>query len=438
MLNKFKAHIDQNFPYLKESKLLLAISGGLDSVVLMHLCLKSNLNISLAHCNFNLRAAESDADEAFVIQLAEAQHLEVFVESFKTKAYAQQHKLSTQLAARALRYDWFKELIGAFQFDYLLTAHHADDNLETFLINLSRGTGLEGLTGIPEKNDHIIRPLLPFSRQELEAYAQEYELVWREDSSNASDAYLRNQIRHHVVPELKKLNPEFLQNVINTQKHLEESQWLIEDRIDDVFEEVVDTVSEDGIYFNIEKLRALSHPKAYLFEMLKEYGFTNWSDVTHLLEAQTGKQVFASEYVLLKNRDHLILSKIQLSSTETRLISESEIGGEVATEIGVMSIDLVGHIEEMGNHILYVDKDLLKFPLTVRSWEKGDYFYPFGMQGKKKISKFLKDEKLSLRTKQKTYVLCSDDQIVWVINKRADDRYKVTKTTKQILKIKFC
>ncbi|WP_240923785.1 tRNA lysidine(34) synthetase TilS [Mangrovimonas sp. CR14] len=435
---KFQEHINDNFPFLKDAKLLIAISGGLDSVVLTHLSYKLGLNISLAHCNFNLRGAESDADETFVLELAETLDVEVFLESFNTSEYASEQKLSTQLAARELRYHWFEELATTFNFDYILTAHHADDNLETFLINLSRGTGLDGLTGIPSVNGKVIRPLLNFSRADLETYAQEEHMAWREDSSNASDKYVRNQLRHHVVPLLKEINPEFLQNFNKTQEHLKESQLIIEDQIDDIFEYVANEISPNHIQFNIEKLKSLSSPKAYLYQIFKEYGFSNWNDMVALLDAQTGKQFFSKDYVLLRDRERLILSEISKSEVKTIVIEASQLDTEIITDLGVISMGLVGEIIDATKDTIYVDKDLLNFPLTVRPWKKGDYFYPFGMQGKKKISKLLKDEKLSLRTKEKIYLLCSGPDVVWVINLRADNRFKVTKTTKQILKIKLC
>src|SRR5210317_735101 len=212
MLSTFKYHLIQKLPFLKESKLLIAVSGGLDSVVLVHLCKQTHLNITLAHCNFKLRGLESDKDEAFVFDLGESLDLEVFTQSFNTVSYASKNKLSIQMAARKLRYQWFEDLCNQLEFDYILTAHHADDNLETFLINLSRGTGLEGLTGIPELNNNTVRPLLPFSRQELEAFATTNALTWREDSTNLETKYLRNKIRHEVVPVLKGINPQIIKN----------------------------------------------------------------------------------------------------------------------------------------------------------------------------------------------------------------------------------
>src|SRR5690606_4320232 len=216
MLTEFKKYIIQDFPFLLNSKLLIAVSGGVDSIVLAHLCYKSGLHIALVHCNFNLRGEESDADEKFVVDFANELNVEVFIESFDTNEYVKKNKVSIQIAARELRYEWFRELRTALNFDYILTAHQADDNLETFLINLSRGTGLDGLTGIPSINNNIARPLLPFSREDVLQYAKENELEWREDSSNHETKYLRNKFRHEVVPILKEINPAFLSNFQNT------------------------------------------------------------------------------------------------------------------------------------------------------------------------------------------------------------------------------
>ncbi|PWI29714.1 tRNA lysidine(34) synthetase TilS [Flavobacteriaceae bacterium LYZ1037] len=434
MLKAFQNHIEQNLKFLREAKVLIAISGGLDSVILTHLCKDLKLNISLAHCNFNLRGNESDADEEFVLQLAEDLELEVFVENFDTETFAKDHKLSTQMAARALRYHWFQELAEQLQFDYILTAHHADDNLETFLINLSRGTGLEGLTGIPEINGKVIRPLLNFSREELETYALENKIAWTEDSSNASTKYLRNKLRHDVIPVLKEINPHLLQNFQKTQTYLQDSRVIVEDRIEQVLEKVVVRMSENEIHFSISNIKTLTNPKAYLYEILKEYHFTEWQDIVDLLEAQTGKQVLSKSHRLLKNRDELILSHIRSGDLLKSIVIAQETKN-VKTALGNLVFEITESLDTSSKSTIYVDKDLLKYPLTVRKWEKGDYFYPFGMENKKKLSKFFKDEKFSMLEKENTWLLCSNNDVVWVMNHRADNRFKTTNNTKSILKI---
>ena len=434
MLDLFSKYIDKELAFIKDKKLLVAISGGLDSVVLAHLCAQLQLNISLVHCNFNLRGNESDEDESFVLQLAEDLELEVFVESFETETYAQEHKISIQMAARELRYVWFEELASQLHYDYILTAHHADDNLETFLINLSRGTGLDGLVGIPEKNGKLVRPLLPFSREEIQIFAGKNQIKWREDSSNASTKYLRNKLRHDVIPKLKAVNPQFLQNFSKTQQHLRESKQFLDSISEEIVGKVVDRVDGDVRYFNIEKIKSFNHFKTVLYQLFKDCGFNQWNDIEELLDAQTGKHVLSKTHRLLKNREYLVLSNLPEDGRKATLkIFEGD--ESIETSLGTLTLEDVNAMGQSISQIVYVDKDLLKFPLTVRHWEKGDYFYPFGMQGKKKLSKFFKDEKYSALEKEKALVLCSKDNIVWVLNKRLDNRFKVTQDTQNILKI---
>lgn len=435
MLESFQKHLDDHLNMLHGSRLLIAISGGLDSVVLTHLCHQLKLKVSLAHCNFNLRAAESDADEAFVLELADELDLDLFIESFDTETYAKEHGMSIQMAARELRYNWFYELADQLQFDYILTAHHADDNLETFLINLSRGTGLEGLTGIPEVSDKMVRPLLPFSREGLEIYAIGKQMKWQEDSSNASTKYLRNKLRHDIIPTLKQMNPQLLRNFQTTISNLQDSQDLVEDRIVDVQRKVVEVVN-DQIKLNIKKLKRLSNPKAYLFQLLKDFNFTAWNDVVNLLAAQSGKQVFSPTHRLLKDRDFLLLNALDSTSEEDQ-ISIQQIDKAIIAPFGSLTLEAVDAISELSRSIVYIDANQLNFPLTLRKWQTGDFFYPLGMNGKKKLSKFFKDEKFSLIDKENTWILFSNDDVVWVIGKRGDERFKVTENTTKILKIEL-
>ncbi len=436
MIEQFQNHINTRFSFFKNSRLLLAISGGIDSVVLTHLCHQLKLNIALAHCNFNLRGDESDADEDFVLQLAEDLDLEVFIESFDTKAYAKEHKLSTQMAARDLRYHWFQELKNQLQFDYILTAHHADDNLETFLINLSRGTGLDGLTGIPEINGAVVRPLLLFSTQDIEGYAKEHKIKWREDSSNASTKYLRNKLRHDVIPVLKEINPQLLQNFQTTLNNLNDTADIVDDSLNTVLKRAIVTIDVNTLKFKISEFKTLKNPKAYLHEFLKDFGFTEWNDVVNLLDAQSGKQVFSSTHRLLKDRDYLILTDVTLNE-DSQVIQIAEDCTNIQIPSGVLHFNQVDAIADTEPNILYVDKARLNYPLFVRKWQEGDFFYPLGMHGKKKLSKYLKDEKVSLIEKENIWLLTSGDSIVWVIGKRADNRFKVTEQTKQILKIEL-
>ena len=305
MKMKFENHIAQNFPFLSGKKLLLATSGGLDSMVMVDLFRHLPYEIAIAHCNFQLRGLESFEDKNFVENYAEANDIPFFVTQFDTEAFAKDYKLSIQVAARELRYSWFYELLDTKKYDYILTAHHADDNLETFIVNLVRGTGLDGLTGIPAQNENIIRPLLIFSRAEIENYAQENTIDWREDSSNASDKYMRNKIRHNLIPILKELNPDFLTTFYKTQIYLEESQAMAEDASIMVYQQVAKESGEE-IHFDLNQLRKLPNYKSYLYQWLNEFGFSAWQDIYNLVEGQSGKQVFSSGFRLLKNRDFLI------------------------------------------------------------------------------------------------------------------------------------
>lgn len=433
MLEKLKKHCNQHFPFLKQKKVLLAVSGGLDSMVLLHLFQQLHYEIGVAHCNFQLRGLESFEDQNFIQNYAEANSLPIFITQFDTQAFAQNYKLSIQVAARELRYNWFYELLEIHNFDYVLTAHHADDNLETFIINLSRGTGLDGLTGIPEQNDKVIRPLLAFSRQEIEAYAKQNAIQWREDSSNASDKYLRNKIRHDVVPILKELNTDFIASFQKTQEYLQQAQVMVEDASIMVYQQVAKEVGEE-IHFDLKKLKPLPNYKSYLYQWLREYGFSAWDDVYDLVDSQSGKQIFSSHFRLLKNRDYLVLCPLDFTDSKKEyFITKNQ--KEVKVPLN-LSICKVTDINDTSIQSIFVDETKLQYPLVLRHWREGDFFQPLGMKGKsKKVSKFLKDEKVSLIEKEKIWLLCSDNQIVWIVGMRQDERFKIDETTKEILKI---
>ncbi|MEP6261691.1 MAG: tRNA lysidine(34) synthetase TilS [Gillisia sp.] len=435
MEKAFKNLVKTDFPYLLTGKILVAVSGGVDSVVLAHLCKSAKIDFSIAHCNFNLRDEESDGDESFVLDLGDALDVEVFTENFDTKAYAKDAGISIQMAARHLRYDWFQQLSAALNFDYILTAHHINDDLETFLINFIRGTGLEGLTGIKVANEKVIRPLMKFSRKEIEAFAVENRMQWREDSSNASSKYLRNKIRREIVPLMEEINPQLLEGFSQTQSHLKESLDLMEDYIGLLYSEIV---SKDiyGYRLKIEVLEKIPNTRAVLYQLLKTFGFTEWNDVHDLLKAQPGKMVYSSTHRLIKDREYLILTEIPSENTHKDFtIAEGE--EIVMLPLGKLTFEAVDKIGETGPNIVYLAKDKLVFPLILRKWQKGDQFYPFGMKGKKKISDLFKDNKLSLPEKEETWLLCSSNQIVWVVNQRADGRFAVTDPSRDILKITY-
>ncbi len=433
MFEKFEKHIRQNFPFLEKSRLLLAVSGGIDSMVLVHLLHQLKCDIALCHCNFQLRGLESFEDQHFVQNYADANAIPLFVTQFDTEAFANDFKLSTQIAARELRYNWFYELLETENYDYILTAHHADDSVETFLINLSRGTGLEGLTGIPAQNGKIIRPLLPFSRAEILEYAKENHIQWREDSSNASDKYLRNKIRHHLVPLLKELNPQFLESFQKTQTYLQQSQELVEDAAIMVYQQVAKEEGET-IVFDLKQLLKLPNYLSYLYQWLHEFGFTAWEDIYNLVESQSGKQVFSANYRLLKDRGQLILSPLQLEVENPEYWIEKDCG-VIDTPLH-LRFEKADHIENTSTNTIFVDADKLQYPLVLKPWQKGDAFQPFGMNGKsKKLSKLFKDEKLSLIEKDNCWVLWSTNQIVWVVGVRQDERFRIDNATQNILEI---
>ncbi len=437
MLSTFQKHLDSRFSFLKNEKLLVACSGGLDSVVLTHLLVKNGYEVSLAHCNFSLRGNESDTDSQFVIQLAKKLELPIYTETFETEQFANDQGLSIQMAARTLRYQWFEELSEELEIKYILTAHHLDDDLETFLINFSRGTGIKGLMGIPQYNHKIIRPLLEFSKEEIVAFAERQQLNWREDSSNFSNKYLRNALRLDVIPKWKEVTPDLLQNYKTTREHLKNSQLLIEDYVALIFTYVVEETKE-GYRLSVSKMKKLPNSKALLYELLIPFGFTAWDDIHKLLDAQAGKQIASKTHILLKDRDFLILETISKTNSKNEL-KEFQISmnsKSIKTPIK-LTFETVNSFENVSSEVIFVDADLLRFPLKLRKWEEGDVFYPFGFNGKKKLSKLFKDEKLSLLAKKKIWLLVSDDKIVWVIGLRADNRFKVTSKTNTILKIQL-
>ena len=435
MQQKFENHISQKFPFLIGKNLLLAISGGLDSMVMVHLFHKLPFEIAIAHCNFQLRGLESFEDQKFIQDYAEANEIQMFLTQFDTEAFANDYKLSAQVAARELRYNWFYELLETESYDYILTAHQADDNLETFLINLVRGTGLDGFTGIPSQNGKVIRPLLIFSRSEIEQYAKENTIEWREDSSNATDKYLRNNIRHNLVPILKDLNPDFLSSFQKTQNYLQESKAMVDDASFLVYQEVAKEKGTE-IYFDINQLKKLPNYKSYLYHWFNGFGFLAWSDIYDLIDGQSGKQVFSEEFRLLKNRDFLILSPInEEDDNGVYFIHKNQKEINIPLKLSFSKESVISLLQ---NTTIFVDEDKLWYPLVLRRWKDGDVFQPFGMDGKsKKVSKFFKDEKLSLIEKEKTWLLCSDNEIVWIVGLRQDERFKIKSTTNNILKIQL-
>ncbi len=432
MLEQFTKHLQNHFSFLDGKKILLAVSGGIDSMVMCHLFQQTAFRVAVAHCNFQLRGIESFEDQKFVEDYCNKHHVPFYSTIFDTNSFADDYHLSIQMAARELRYNWFYELLDQEAYDYVATAHHADDNLETFIINLSRGTGLDGLAGIPAINERIIRPLLPFGREEIEAYAKKNSIIWREDSSNAATKYLRNKIRHDLIPVLKEISPDFLSTFEKTQSYLRESQQMVEDASILIYQQVAREV-ESAIHFDLKKLQQLPNYHSYLHQWLKEFGFSDWSTIYELADSQTGKQVFSQSHRLLKDRNTLILGTIAEQDEATYFIEKGQKDVKVPL---IMTLCKVTDISTSSNSSIFVDEDKLTFPLQLRKWQEGDRFQPLGMGAQsKKVSKLLKDEKLSLFDKEAVWLLCSNNQIVWVIGIRADERFKIEKSTKNSIHI---
>ena len=435
MENLFLNHLKKNFPSISASKLIIAVSGGVDSIVLFHLCLKLKLNFFVAHCNFKLRKKESDLDEKFVRDLAIKHNIKFYTKSFNTKKLSNNDNKSIQMVARELRYSWFEELSKELNIKHILTAHHLDDSLETFLINLSRGSGIDGLLGIPEVNDTVYRPLLIFKKDEILSYAKENKITWREDSSNKKREYLRNQIRLEIIPKLKEINQNLLDNFSKSIDRLQQSKSIIKDKMDDFIKNVSFT-RDEKIYFEINKIKKVSNIDAYLYELLKKYNFTQWDDIRDLLDSQSGKQIISKTHKLLKDREYLILVKNSEVENKSLLINKSS--KEVAVSVGKIKVSIAKKISKEDSDVIYLDSAKLDFPLRVRNVLSGDYFYPFGMNGKKKVSKYLKDKKISVFDKDKVLILeTSKNKIIWVVGMRLDDRFSVTDNTKEITKIEL-
>ena len=427
MLDKLQQHIDKYNLLESNDRLLLTVSGGKDSVCMLHLFTHLNYSIAIAHCNFCLRDVDSDEDENFVKGLATRYGLSFFSKRFETKKHAREKGISTQMAARDLRYDWFQEL----GFDKIATAHHQDDHIETLLLKKSRKASLEGLCGIPVKNGNIIRPLLCFPAQEIESHLLQNKLGWREDISNTSTDYQRNKIRLFQLPNMEKENPnirkELLQEIaVNQQKYIE-----LQEEVKRLFP-LVWKKSDTHQELHLKEL--LNHPQKeeLMYELLKEYGPYPWQDVFALMEAESGKEIYNHYYRLIKNRDSLLVvtNKIQKHAAVQIDKSISAIEAPISLSFSVLNISDVMNLSDACTALIDLSK--ISFPLTLRKWKQGDVFVPLGMQGRKKVSDFMVDEKLSILEKENTWVLCSNDDIVWVVGHRLDDRYKLVAQTEKV------
>jgi tRNA(Ile)-lysidine synthase len=438
MQEKLEAFVSENNLFCKNDRILIALSGGVDSVVLAHLMLKANYDIALAHCNFHLREEESNRDEAFVRSWAEKNGVRLFVKEFDTFSYMKENKLSLEMAARDLRYQWFSSLLKEYGFSYLATAHHLDDSIETFFINLLRGTGIAGLHGIQAKNDKIIRPLLFATREEILSYAKKNSISFVEDSTNSETKFTRNKIRHNLFPVLRELNPNFEFALKKDIEHLRDTEFVFRREIEKVKQEIIEK-EKDVFKIKIERLQELTPLNIYLYEILSEYGFneTHINDILLCLTENSGKQFFSKTHRLLKDRQYIFIDKIKDESKNDFFLINQEQGSLIyplRMQMEVMRDLKFVNISKSKN-IAMLDFDLLKFPLVLRKWRQGDCFVPFGMKKEKKLSDYFTANKYSLIDKENQWILCSEEKIIWIVGERIDDRFRISNTTKNILKI---
>lgn len=439
MLERFCFYINENKLFTTTNRLLLTISGGLDSVALAELCHRAGFQFEIAHCNFQLRGDESDGDEEFVRALAKIYSVEVHVKRFETKIFAHDQGSSTQMAARQLRYEWFEELRQEHHYDYILTAHHQDDLLETILLNITRGTGLAGLHGILPKNNVLVRPLLFATRSELEHFIHTHQLAWREDSSNATDDYQRNRLRHHVVPILREMNHKVASAVAEMSERITATEAILTENMALVSEEVIQ-VRQNDIWISYEALEKQTSPLERLSFWLAKYNFS-YHQVKNIWKnrrGQVGKQYLSPTHLLVADRTHWIVSENKTPSNNKWLIETDE--GELVFPAGLLKWQTLEIKEESAllphSNAIFLDIDALSFPLLLRPWQAGDWFCPSGMQGKrKKISDYLIDKKIPRNLKEKVYVLESAGKIVWLVGFRIDDRFLQKTSKKNFLSI---
>jgi len=450
--DRFIQFIRREHLFQSDERLLLAVSGGVDSVVLCELCHQAGYRFVIAHCNFRLREKESERDKEFVIALAKKYEVDVVVKEFDTNEYATINKLSIQEAARELRYDWFYELINASSpghfpgkaqesvANYVLTAHHADDNIETVLMNFFRGTGIRGLRGMLPKQGNILRPLLEFRKQELKNFAIESQLDWVEDSSNLSDKYSRNYFRKNLIPWIQSIYPDVEDNLLNNLQRFADVELLYQQAVALHKKNLLEKKGNE-IHIAVLKLKKAAPLITIIFEIIKVYGFTpaQTHEVARLLESDTGKYIQSSSHTIFKNRNWIIIAPRTPTMAENILIEDA--GSPIHFSRGVLYFEKIlaqaGAYPKLDNRneLAQLNAEHIRFPILLRKWKPGDYFYPLGMKKKKKLSRFFIDQKLSKTDKENVWVLDMNKKIIWVIGQRIDDRFKVTPSTKSYFKI---
>jgi len=428
-------YISENQLLEDGAKVIVGVSGGADSVALLDILHSLKYECVVAHCNFHLRGEESNRDSFFVEELCEKYNLKYERIDFDTEAYAEIHSISIEMAARELRYNWFEQLRVIHLADKIVVAHHRDDSVETILLNLIRGTGIRGLTGIPPQNEYVVRPLLCYGRQDILNYLNERKLSYVDDSTNNEDLYTRNKIRLNIIPLFETINPSAKEAITRTSEYLRQVETIYKYYIEQV---KTDIFKDDTI--DIRKLIQYIEPEAVLYEILSPYNFNSATirQIFESLVSQPGKIFYSETHKLVRDREYYILKRINNLSLESFTISVEDTFVSYPLKMNIGSIKLGPSFElEKDKNILYADKEKLKFPLTIRRWHQGDWFVPFGMKGKKKVSDYFTDHKYSLFDKEEAWLLCSDDDIVWIIGERSDGRFKVTESTSEVIKIQL-
>jgi tRNA(Ile)-lysidine synthase len=446
LFNQFNQFIKAENLFQSKDKLLLAVSGGVDSVVLCELCHRSGFDFVIAHCNFQLRGEESERDERFVRNLEQKYGSEVLVKQFDTASIAANTKKSIETTARELRYQWFYELINHSAdhlLNYILTAHHADDNIETVAMNFFRGTGIAGLHGILSKQGKIIRPLLFARRVEIEQFAAGHFLDFVTDSSNLENDYTRNLFRNQVIPVIKQRLPEAEKNLLNNIQRFKEVEIIYQGFIDQTKKKLLEQRANE-FHLPVLKLTKSKPLPTIVYEIIKDFGFTahQTEEVISLLQRESGKYIQSSTHRILKNRNWLIITPIKSNLANNVLIEASD--NKIEFDNGVLNIQtttisnfISPKARQTSNLAAQLDAAEIKFPLLLRKWKQGDYFYPLGMKKKKKLSRFFIDQKLSLIEKENTWVIEMDKKIVWIVGMRIDNRFKIIPNTTAILLIHY-
>ncbi len=439
MVKEFQAFIENNSIFEKDEVILLAISGGVDSMVLCDLFQKSGYKFVVAHCNFHLRGEESNRDEEFVVNYCNKQNLKLHIKDFDTYGYMNDNGMSLEMAARELRYDWFYELLKENNYAYIATGHHADDSIETFFINLLRGTGIAGLHGILQKVNRVIHPLLFTNRAAITKYQKLNNLEFVEDSTNATVQYTRNKIRHELIPLFKEISPNFQKTILKEIEIFKETEEVFRTLINKAKKEIIE-IENNIIKIPIAKIKTLKPINIYLFELLSEYNF-NQSTINCIkdaLDETSGKQFFSETHRLVKDREYLLITQNVRESNKEYKIEEGQsiVTLPINLQIQVLRDLNFIHIPKTKGIAMF-DEGKLQYPLLLRKWKNGDSFYPYGLNGEKKISTFYKDLKYSIIDKENQWLLCSGEDIIWVIGQRIDERYKITDKTKTIYRLEL-